>query len=90
MHSYTITVIRKLGMNEFSAEEAVGTFEAEMIGPAKRYASEYIQNWMIDRKITVRTRNDWVKDIKRGGLSREILVTENGAMVKMIFILREN
>lgn len=90
MHNYTITVVRKLGLNEFSAEETVGTFDAEMIGPAKRTASEYIQNWLIDRKIQVRTRNDWVKDIKRGGFSRELLVTENGAMVKMIFVLRED
>jgi hypothetical protein len=90
MNQYTITVIRKLGVNEFSDEEAVGSFDAEMIGPAKRAASEYIQNWLIDRKIQVRTRNDWVRDVKRGGLSRELLVTENGAMVKMIFVLREN
>lgn len=86
---YQITVIRKLGVNEYSEEETVGTVEAEMIGPAKRLASEYINNWLIDRKIAVRTRTDWARDVRRNGLSRETVVTENGAMVKMIFVLRE-
>ena len=89
MQNYQISVIRKLGINQFSEEEPVGTIEAEMIGPARRTASEYINNWLIDRKIAVRTRTDWTKDVKRGGFSRETVVTENGAMVKMIFILRE-
>ena len=89
MQNYTIPVIRKTGVNAFTEEETVGTFDAEMLGPAKRTASEYIQNWLIDRKITVRTRGDWERDARRVGTSREIMVTENGAMVKMIFILRE-
>ncbi len=89
MQAYDISVIRKTGVNQFSEEEAVGTVEADLLGNAKRLASEYIANWLIDRKITVRTRADWVKDVKRGGMTRETLVTENGSPLKMIFILRQ-
>ena len=89
MQKYDITVIRKTGLNQFTTEETVGTVEADLLGNAKRLASEYIANWLIDRKITVRTRAEWVKDVKRGGFSRETLVTENDSPVKMIFVLRE-
>ena len=89
MQAYDISVIRKTGVNQFSEEEAVGTVEADLLGNAKRLASEYIANWLIDRKITVRTRADWVKDVKRGGMTRETLVMENGSPLKMIFILRQ-
>ena len=86
---YRITFIRKVGLNQYSDEESVGVIEADLLGAAKRLASEYINNWLIDRKITVRTRTDWAKDVRRGGLSRENVVTENGQMAKLIFILRE-
>lgn len=89
MQTYQITMLRKLGMNRFSDEEPVGQVEADLLGPAKRFASEYINNWLIDRKLAVRTRGDWAKDVKRSGFSREIVVTENGQMAIMVFVLRE-
>jgi len=89
MQAYEITVIRKTGINQYTDEEQVGRIEADLLGNAKRLASEYIMNWQTDRKITIRTRAEWVRDAKRGGFVREMLVTENGSPVKMIYILRE-
>ncbi len=86
---YEIGVVRKLGVNQFSEEESVGTVEADLLGPAKRLASEYIHFWLLDRKIAVRNQKDWAKDVRRGCQSREIMATENGKLVILIFLLHD-
>lgn len=89
MQSYQITYVKKLGINQFSEEMPVGTIEADLLGVAKRTASEYVSNWLIDHHLKIRNKTEWVKDAKRGGMTREFMVSEGDAPAKLIFILRE-
>ncbi len=89
MQKYTITYIKKLDVNKFSDEKAVATVEAEMLGPAKRNASEAVNNWLLDNNVKIRNKGEWTKDVKRGGFVREYLVTMDDTACKLIFILRE-
>ena len=89
MQTYAITYIKKLDINKYTDEMPVGTIEADLLGAAKRTASEYLNQWFIDKKIQIRNKGEWTKDVKRAGLVREFLVTEQGTAAKLIFILRE-
>ncbi len=89
MQTYAITYVKKLDINKFTDEMPVGEIEADLLGTAKRTASEYLNNWLIDKKLKVRNKTEWVKDIKRGGQTREYMVSEGDTPAKLIFILRE-
>ncbi len=89
MADYEISAVKKLDVNRFSEETVVADFEAEMLGPAKRIAAEKIGEALRGRDIRVRNFGDWVKDQKRGGLTREYMVSEADKPAKYIFILRE-
>ena len=89
MQNYTITYMKKLDINRFTEEMPVGEIEADLLGTAKRNASEYVNNWLIDKKLKIRNKTEWTKDIKRGGLVREFMVSEGDTPAKLIFILRE-
>lgn len=88
MQIYTITYVKKLGVNQFSEEMPVGQIDAALLGEAKRDASEYIHHWLIDQQCKVRTKEEWVKDAKRDALTREYFVSEGALPATLIFILR--
>ena len=71
MQKYVITYVKKLDINLYSDEMPVGEIEAELLGMAKRTASEYLNQWLIDKKLKIRSKTEWVKDMKRGGQVRE-------------------
>ncbi|MBR3679128.1 MAG: hypothetical protein IKL87_02870 [Oscillospiraceae bacterium] len=89
MQKYVITYVKKLDINLYSDEMPVGEIEAELLGMAKRTASEYLNQWLIDKKLKIRSKTEWVKDMKRGGQVREFMVSENEKPAKLLFILRE-
>lgn len=88
MQNYIITYVKKQDSNSYTEEMPVGIVEASLLGEAKRDASEYIHHWLIDNMCKVRTKEEWVKDMKRGALTRKYFVTEGALPATLIFILR--
>lgn len=66
-----------------------GTFEAQMLGFARRDSNAYITAWVNGKGMRVRTQKDWVKNARSGSLEKQLMVQNGTSPETYIFILRQ-
>lgn len=86
---YKITESVKLGPRSYTDEIELpaSNFEAENIAFAKREATIIIENYTKAKNITVRRKEDWVKNLKNNSLERTYLLGVNGKLESHRFTL---
>ena len=94
---FQLTVRQKLGsaIGQESEEQPCtnispdGSFEADMLGFARRDSNAYITAWVQAQGMKVRTQKDWTKNAKTKNLEKSLMV-QNGAVPETyIFALKQ-
>ena len=94
---FQLTVKQKLGSAIGQESEAIpctnispdGTFEAQMLGFARRDCNAYITAWVNGRGMKVRTQKDWAKNAKTGCLEKQLMVQNGTSPETYIFMLKQ-
>ena len=66
-----------------------GTFEADMLGFARRDSNAYVTEWVKAQGMRVRTQKDWVKNAKTGALEKTLMVQNGASPETYIFSLKQ-
>ncbi len=66
-----------------------GTFDADMLGFARRDSNAYVTAWVNGQGMKVRTQKDWVKNPKTKDLEKTLMVQNGAKPETYIFTLKQ-
>lgn len=94
---FQLTVRQKLGAaigqegeeNPCTNVSPDGTFEADMLGFARRDSNAYVTAWVQSQGMKVRTQKDWAKNAKTKNLEKTLMVQNGANPETYIFALKQ-
>ncbi len=66
-----------------------GTFDADMLGFARRDSNAYVTAWVNGQGMKVRTQKDWMKNPKTKDLEKTLMVQNGAKPETYIFTLKQ-